>query len=297
MEVNNVCLGADPEIFVEKADGSLFPAFEFLKGKDNPDKTEDGQSVYWDGFQAEHTIEASAKVPTCVNSLKLGLKQVIKLAKIKDKRAKLSLQTVVDTPLKDLVRLPTHLTEFGCMPSFNAYGIKGRGSEGHTVPYRFAGGHIHFGIGELSEDVMEELVKTLDTVLGIASVSMFERFDNPVRREYYGLAGEYRLPPWGLEYRTLSNAWVFNPDLATKVLELSRRVVVMGFEGRRDTWGIDDEDVMETILMSDVKKARKILSKNQGLLEEMMPGMFSIVSNPIEYSYKMDDIEANWGIK
>jgi len=61
-----------------------------------------------------------------------------------------------------------------------------------------------------------------------------QNLDEPVRREYYGLAGEYRLPPHGLEYRSLSCAWIFHPKAAATILDLARRVVVYATSGEND---------------------------------------------------------------
>src|ERR1700676_1509478 len=124
--MKQITLGADPEIFVEHKNGVLFPAFEFLPNKYKPIQTiEEKQNVYWDGFQAEFTIQPNTDISKCINSIRFGLKAVLNEAKKKDKDACLSKQTVVNVPLTTLANLPNEYVEFGCMPSYNAYQING----------------------------------------------------------------------------------------------------------------------------------------------------------------------------
>jgi len=303
MKTSDVALGSDPEIFLEKGDGTLLPAFNFLPSKYNPLMTpEEGCKYYWDGFQAEYNITPSKDLTECLKSIRYGLKALLVAAKKHDPSARLSTKTVFETPLDMLRQLnetSPELVEFGCMPSFNVYGIEGEHLDGVNCPHRFAGGHIHFGISK-SKDAMEniaDIVKALDAVLGVACVSLFENFDNPVRRKYYGLVGEHRLPPHGLEYRSLSDAWLFNPKLASMVLDLSRRVLVSTVNGT-NKWVASQEEVIECVLRSDVKLARDIIKRN---IDNKALSLFGLKSSidllaPAEKSVPMDDIAENWNI-
>ena len=292
-----IFLGSDPEIFVHKSTGSLFPAFEFMGSKISPNKTKDGNNAYWDGFQAEYNITAQPYIAGCLNSLRSGLSAVIDQARKHDPGAYLSSKPVVKVDLNYLKTLPEEFTEFGCMPSYNAYKIRGNTRDGRHVPHRFAGGHIHFGIGLThSRDTVEEIVKALDSILAVACVSLFENIDDPVRRQYYGLPGEFRVPEHGLEYRPLSNAWLFHPQLAAIILDLARKVLFLGMSGKRSLWKVESEAfVTETIILSDVEKARNILKKNIEILEDLN-GSINFLE-PVENSFEtIHNIEANWGI-
>ena len=298
MRTNEIALGADPEIFLEKSDGTLLPAFTFLPSKYEPLRTpEEGMNYYWDGFQAEFNITPNIEINDCLKSVRFGLKALLKAAQEKEPSARLSLRTVVDTPLEMLRELPPEFVEFGCMPSYNAYGISGTSLDGINCPYRFAGGHIHFGIAksEKAMDAIPAIVRALDAILGVACVSLFENFDNPVRRRYYGLAGEHRLPPHGLEYRSLSDAWLFNPRLASMVLDFARKIVVWTVNGKNQ-WAASEEEVVECILRSDVDIARKILARNAALLPHI--GFKSTIDLmvPAEKSVPMSDIADNWNL-
>lgn len=287
----SIILGADPEIFVEDEAGNNIPAFEFLPSKYEPLKTvEEGMNYYWDGFQTEFNIVPSADITACLNSIRFGLKAILGAAQQKNPTAKLSTKTVIAVAPEALKLLPTEFTDFGCMPSYNVYEIDHSIGDGQTVPYRFAGGHIHFGIGEQSYDMTRSIVQALDAVLGVACVSLFENFDNPIRRQYYGLPGEFRLPPHGLEYRVLSDAWLFDPKVAAAVLSLARKVVASAMTNTL-TWKSNTEEVIDTIIKSDATQAREILARNKESVEQFNCEINFV--NPIE---SITNISNNWSI-
>jgi Phage phiEco32-like COOH.NH2 ligase-type 2 len=92
---------------------------------------------------------------------------------------------------------------FGCEPDFNAWTLKANPSPQPPHPFmRSAGGHIHV---ETKEDPVE-VVRAMDVYLGVPSVLMDEGED---RKQLYGTAGAHRIKPYGVEYRTLSNFWIF----------------------------------------------------------------------------------------
>jgi hypothetical protein len=199
--------------------------------------------------------------------------------------------------------------QFGCMPSFNAYGMKGLSIPGREVPFRPAGGHIHFGVGKLSEARAIEMVKGLDAILGVVCVSLFASFDDPRRRSLYGLAGEYRLPPHGLEYRVLSNAWLFHPLIMNLVFDLSRKALVFGDKGFLKFWKTSQEETIKVINSCDVKGARKIMELNKPVLRRVIASSYiGISEKELEVIYNIfykgmesvvkdpTDIVGNWNL-
>jgi len=78
-----------------------------------------------------------------------------------------------------------------------------------------AGGHIHIGgtfIRMLSLEQLKYLIRTIDkSVYNLAARVETEAAN--LRREVYGNRGEFRIKPYGVEYRTLSNA-IFWPKNA-----------------------------------------------------------------------------------
>lgn len=284
----NRTTGTDPEIFVEDENGIVIPAFNFLGSKDKPDKTPvsdqqrgaGGFNMYWDGFQAEFTTIGTGCIAYVLDSIYCGLLGVYQKAIKHNPKARMSAKTVMDIPEQMLKDAKDEHVEFGCMPSFNAYDLAGRKAAGRTVTFRPAGGHIHLGVGAQTNDMYKKMVKALDAILGVACVSLFEGIDDPRRRELYGLPGEYRLPPHGLEYRTLSNAWMFHPVLNMMVFDLARRVVQIGENDLLKNWQTTEPETIECIRTCDVAKAREILARNEKFFKDILFSCYNETSYP-----------------
>lgn len=73
------------------------------------------------------------------------------------------------------------------------------------------------------------LAKELDVYLGLPSL-FWDREDK--RRSMYGKAGAYRVKHYGMEYRSLSNAWVKDEDLIRLVFRNTKRAVTQLLEGK-----------------------------------------------------------------
>lgn len=305
-------IGADPEFFLETGKGVIMPAWEFLGSKEKPNKITQynsgypDQNAYWDGFQAEFTVHANTCMGWASDSFQAGLKALLTAAKKKDKTARLSTKTLIEVPLETLMNTKREFVQLGCAPSFNVYGIKGDlDKDSAQIPFRSTGGHIHFGIGKQSETDLVNIVKALDAVLAVGCVSMFENFDHPIRRQFYGQVGEYRTPPHGLEYRPLSNAWLFHPAIANLVVDLSRITCNFGINGFLKYWDATEEETIETVMTCDVKQARKILTKNKDIFKALLAGYygagkatdvgFDTFMNGMEHIIKDPaDIAGNW---
>lgn len=318
----NSTLGSDPEFFVVDDKGLMIPSFLFLPDKKKPAHGLDyaftmyggkgkptytaQETLFWDGFQAEFTTVPKGCMAYFLDSTASGLKSLNHYAKQFNPKARLTLQSTMDID-ENLFAIaqPEHI-EFGCMPSENAYGMKGLQKDGREVNFRSAGGHIHFGIDNSNKEAIKAGVKALDKILGVACVSLFAGYDQAKRREMYGLAGEYRVPKHGLEYRTLSNAWMAHPIISNLVLELSRFALAAGYNSKViEKWDATEEETIRCINTCDVELAREILARNKYRLIAMfqrfgmeravniykifMLGMDSIVENP-------NDITGNWNL-
>lgn len=315
-----VTMGCDPEIFVVEKDNpeKIIPAWKFLGSKKEPDYTPTGvgygdMPMYWDGFQAEFTTRGGI---TCLgyvfDSVHSGLKGVYQKAKKYDKDAVLSIKSVLPVDPEILATGEEQHVQFGCMPSYNAYGLSGLPNDGRTCPIRFAGGHIHFGMAPehkallKSPEALKKIIWHLDAIAGVACVSLFENWDNPVRRQYYGLPGEYRLPPHGLEYRTLSNAWLAHPLIGNLTMEVARRAYAIGIQGPHDAWEATEGEVLDCILRHDAEVARAILKRNKDVFKALMsvrPGgdtelLYTVFSRDMSETIKdPTDLEKNWHLK
>jgi len=92
---------------------------------------------------------------------------------------------------------------FGCEPDYNAWTGKVNEKLDEVTNIRTAGGHVHLET-ELDPNLMG---RALDLYLGIPSLIMDKKGEP--RRAKYGKAGAIRYKPYGLEYRVLSNFWIF----------------------------------------------------------------------------------------
>jgi hypothetical protein len=102
---------------------------------------------------------------------------------------------------------------FGCTPDFNAFtGMRNPKPASADAGLRTAGGHIHFGFKHLGFNPTTDgkiMGVMCDYALGLTSL-LLDGDDR--RRELYGKAGSVRFKPYGIEYRTLSNFWIFDKE-------------------------------------------------------------------------------------
>lgn len=283
-------IGSDPEMFVENSKtGIVIPAFNFLGSKAKPNLTDakltpyGNKPLYWDGFQAEFETQAIGCLGWHCDSVYSGLKGLHTHALAYDKDAKLSFKTVMDIPQEMLDSAKEEHVAFGCMPSKNAYGMQGVSGLARETTYRSAGGHIHFGIGKQTEEEYIKRVKALDAILGVACVALFQSFDNPRRRQMYGLAGEYRTPAHGLEYRVLSNAWLFHPLIMNLVFDLSRKALVFGANNYMKYWKASEEETIETINTCNVEKAKELLLRNKEVMFKLFEACYGMSNGIVVY--------------
>ena len=304
MKRETMTLGGDPEFFVEKADGKLLEAFTFLPSKYEPAKTEGEQSIYWDGAQLEFQLEPNIDINKILDSIRLGLKAGMEFARIKSPGAYISTKTCIEIPLEELAKWAPEHAEFGCVGSLSAYNLGGPGADGRITTTRSCGGHIHMACGrkEPKIETLLSIVKTLDSILGVVGVSLFEHLDSPKRRTLYGKVGEFRTPLYsggkifGLEWRVLSNSWLFHPQLAGTILDLARKTVHYS-QSKNYHWVADQAAVIETVLLSDIAQAREMIKANYHCFKEMgfNPGNIDLLA-PIENSLPMKSIEQNWNL-
>lgn len=266
-------LGADPEIFVFDSKDELMPAWTFLPSKEAALTKHDTytNTLYYDGPQAEFTIEARM----CLNQVGIGIKEgllgVLEEARKKDPKAYLSTQGVVEMSPVLLEKAPLKYLELGCAPSKNAYDDSPRIQIGNPryLPLRFAGSHMHFSLNTPSLD-RKGVVKGLDKILGVVMTSLFEGMEDPRRRQYYGMPGEYRTTSYGVEYRVPPSAMLAHPVLVHICYEIARQAIYCTEQGLTPYWKCKEKEAREIIKDSDVKAARKVLTRNKAFTEALL---------------------------
>jgi hypothetical protein len=107
--------------------------------------------------------------------------------------------------------------------------------------------------------------KVLDAFVGIPSVLLDRDPNAALRRTIYGKAGDYRLPPHGFEYRTLSNFWINSYFLFSFVFGMARHAILYAaheYDNGTNCKELFDlvpcERIREAINENDFEKARDI---------------------------------------
>jgi len=199
-------IGCDPELFIKDKYGHYKSAVDLIGGsKWAPLKLdEDGHAILEDNVALEFNIAPAANVVAFKNSIHKVLDHFRKILPdyVLDNTSAVSFpEEELNTP---------QAQEFGCEPDFNAW-TKQTNPKPNAADQnlRSCGGHIHVG-ADIAQKMPIEVIKAMDLFLGVPSI----RLDNGVlRRELYGKAGCFRKKDYGVEYRTLSNFWIFDNDL------------------------------------------------------------------------------------
>lgn len=257
----NILIGCDPEVFV-KQNNVFKSAFGLIKGdKKNPQKIRRG-AVQVDGMALEFNIDpAATEDEFCIN-----VQDVFQQMKLMVPEYEVVVSPVAKFDPAYMEQQPLEALELGCDPDFNAWqnGAVNEKPNGNR-PMRTASGHIHIGWtnGQGADDGAHRnncimAGKQMDFFLGLPSLM----YDNDTeRREMYGKAGCVRFKPYGVEYRTLSNAWLKSEALMRQVY----RNAVKGMEQLMSGNALYAKygDIQEIINTSNTKEAKRILEDAQ----------------------------------
>lgn len=264
----SLTLGADPEIFINKA-GKIVGSEKVIDIK-NGLKTQSyrgshlpsggaGGKVIVDGVQLEFNPPPATCREILAASISDCFRDTWKAMQAKDKELGFTFEPVVEISKEELDTLDEKSKTFGCAPSKNKG--KERTIKVNAEKYKFrpAGGHIHIGHANMPEmkavfdEQPERVVKLLDIIVGNTCVLIDRNPGNVERRKHYGKAGEYRTPPHGLEYRTLSNFWLYSYPLMSFVMSLTRFTVSMLMSSgvARDF----EKEILKAVNMKDIEKA------------------------------------------
>lgn len=220
LEKNFMRLGGDPEIFILKDDKIVDSSI--LEGKDL-----DGYNkIVRDGYQGEIQVLPEE----CRETLASRYAQAI--GRLYRSGLDFRLGHGEWIPEEEFASLDDSCKSFGCKPSLNIYGNKKVDVDAKFYMFRPLGGHIHLELPASirnSKGKIKQLVRLLDIMVGSVCVAVDQNDnDNAVeRRKNYGRAGEYRIKPYGLEYRTLSNFWLADNVLLSMVYGLARQAITI----------------------------------------------------------------------
>ena len=208
-------IGCDPEFFLLKH-GKPLSAIGMIGGtkeKPKPLKRK-GFAVQEDNVAVEFNVPPANDAETFADNIEYVMNNLRK----KLKNIEFSTDSALNFDMEYL--LHPKAMEFGCDPDFNAWTktINPR-PECDDISLRSAGGHIHIGT---KEDPIE-IIRAMDLFVGVPSIIKDTKGNK--RRSLYGKPGAYRLQPFGCEYRTLSNFWIFSRELIQWVYNQTAKAV------------------------------------------------------------------------
>ena len=252
--MTQILVGADPEVFVRQ-NGGFVSAHGLIEGnKDRPQKVNRG-AVQVDGMALEFNIDPAKDTDEFV----LNITTVFEQLKLMVPNHEIAVVPVADFSLDYIRQQPREARELGCNPDFDAYTGTVNQKPQAERPMRTAAGHVHIGWGEDMaghEEQARSATIQMDFYLGLPSLF----YDDDVRRRsMYGKAGCYRTKPYGVEYRTLSNAWLLNKERMAWV----HRATVKGMQELMAGNFLFEKfgDISSVINNSDKKAAARIIEE------------------------------------
>lgn len=260
-------IGADPEIFVKKR-GVVASAYGLIPGtKKFPLKVRKG-AVQVDGMALEFNIDPAGNE----KAFRDNINEVMAQLKVMTPGYDFDINPVAEFGAAMIAAQPKEARILGCDPDFNAWTRAPNPAPNAKADFRTASGHVHIGWKKKGDknwpdnlDVNDEshleacraLTKTLDAYLGIPSIAWDE---NAKRRELYGKAGAFRPKPYGMEYRTLSNAWLNKPHLISLVYNNTLHAIKALFEDEKIAdkvyFGLSAQEIINA---GDVQTVAKVL--------------------------------------
>lgn len=209
-----IFVGSDPEMFTQTPSGIITSVAGRL-GCDKWNKRELHPDVRLqeDNVLAEFDINPHSEFEAFDENMQRGLDSI---RQVLENELDCTIAEGVSShiyTMEELESFDKSAFIFGCEPDFNALtGMQNPKPAAADAGLRTAGGHIHIGYAEhISKDQFSHSQAICgvmcDYFLGLPSL-LLDKDDR--RRELYGKAGSVRMKSYGIEYRTLSNFWVFS---------------------------------------------------------------------------------------
>ncbi len=248
-------LGADPECFV--GDGtsvrSIIGKIGGTKEYPLPLPLGEGFAVQEDNVALEFNIPPSGSRAAFSGNIQKALDFLAQT--VKDSHdLQLVKESAISFPEEELME-PAALM-FGCDPDFNAWtGKKNPRPKADDWKLRSCGGHVHIG-HKMTQEKKMLLGQACDLFLAVPSVL---QDDGELRKQLYGKAGAVRFKPYGMEYRVLSNYWIFDPKLSSWVYDAVERAI--DFVEQGNTLTTEEELITNCINKNNREVAAQLIDK------------------------------------
>ena len=208
--MKRLLIGADPEMFASK--GGIIDSVAGKLGCSKKNKLSfEGFRIQEDNVLIEFDIDP--------NDTFSGFNADCSVAMMKSKALLLPLGMNIEKgsshvyTREELMSFHKSAFEFGCDPDYNILDGRRNPKPVAQQGLRTAGGHLHIGWSHIDDSNMKQTQQRVGTMcdylLGIASVI---KDSDTRRRELYGKAGAVRTKEYGIEYRSLSNFWIWKKE-------------------------------------------------------------------------------------
>lgn len=210
----NYLIGSDPEAFLkDKSSGKIISAIGLIPGTKHekfiPKDLPEGFGLQTDNILVEFNIPPIKEKQELIDNINI-MKHYIE-DYLKANNLNLGIHCAASELIEADQLLTPESQEFGCDPDFNCYTqTTNEKPEILNLSLRSAGCHFHIGYENSNFATNLDIIKYLDTYLGVPSL-LFDKDTN--RRKLYGKAGCFRMQPWGTEFRTLSSHFIKNDEL------------------------------------------------------------------------------------
>lgn len=243
-----VRLGSDPEVLLVDSNGVFRSSVGYIgAGKTNPKqvpRAPKGFTLQEDNVTLEFGIPPASSREQFVDSIK----RVMEYSKPYIKGLTFSKLSCTIYPEEEMKTPQANM--FGCEPDYNAWTEKMNASPRPPHPFlRSAGGHIHI---ETTRNPLE-VVRLMDLFLGVPSILMDTGEE---RKQLYGAAGAHRVKSYGVEYRTLSNFWIFEDRLVQWAWDNTQRAVESSFDVM-----VEQERILKAINTNDKDVAKQLVNE------------------------------------
>lgn len=230
--LNELTLGSDPEGFLVDIKTKKYVSSEGLLGgsKAAPRPLLAG-AVLEDNVTAEFNTpvvrfdDGEAAFVDSIVSVREGLRRLVA-----DRGLDLEFSSCAKFNPTDLCT--EQARESGCDPDYNVYtGDRNSYPSMAGSPVRYCGGHVHIGHPLILDNprFLPLIIKFLDCSV-TAAMTVLDGITD--RHKVYGKLGNFRPKPYGLEYRSPSNAWVKSPDRISFVREMVGSALYEARDGR-----------------------------------------------------------------
>ena len=212
-----ITIGTDYELFLQQ-NKKVIPAWEVLPYPKEKPLDINGFKFHFDNVTAEVATPPTTSLGEFIVQIKRGQKLLKQAINRKD----IQFLYKASALFGEEYLTNAYFLEFGCSPDWCVWTETENIVDNSYNLYRAAGGHIHIGHPSLVNNIelMKRYVYALDLRLGVPSVI---KDPDKNRRRLYGKAGAFRIKPYGIEYRVLSNFWITKASYITWVFDVCER--------------------------------------------------------------------------